>query len=313
MDFIIGSSESINKTLEKCHPGDTIFLKNGIYNEKIIIRVDDLTIIGESQDKTIIINKDYYHKIMPDYNECNTFRTYSVYIGSNNVSISNLTIRNAATPSNVYGQAVALHVQGDKFECKDCVIESAQDTLFTGPLPSDLCVRHQGFLQPDFISGVSSRQKYINCEIKGDVDFIFGGATALFEKCKIIIIKNDRISTGITNGFVAAPSHSKETIYGYLFYKCEILSENQGQRVYLARPWRDYGTAAFIDCNITNDLNPLGFNKWNNSNRDKTARFYEYTKNHDLSKREPWVNILNENDATKYVQDFKNFLENNGS
>lgn len=309
MEYIIDSNESINSTLLKCHPGDKIYLKNGIYNEKVEIRVDNLTIIGESQDKTIIANKDYYHKIMPDFNECNTFRTYSVYVGSNNVSISNLTIRNDATPSNIYGQAVALHVQGDKFQCTNCIIKSAQDTLFTGPLPEDLCTRHKGFLKPDFITGLSSKQKYINCDIRGDVDFIFGGATALFENCKITFIKSDKISNGVSNGYIAAPSHSKETIYGYLFYKCNIISDNHGQRVYLARPWRDYGTAAFIDCNITDDLNPLGFNKWNNSNRDKTARFYEYTENHDLTKREPWVNILNKNDALKYVQDFKNFLE----
>ena len=64
MEYKINSSESINKTLEKCKPGDTIFLKNGIYNEKVEIRVDNLTIIGESRDNTIIANKDYYHKIM---------------------------------------------------------------------------------------------------------------------------------------------------------------------------------------------------------------------------------------------------------
>ncbi|MBE6137058.1 MAG: pectin esterase [Erysipelotrichaceae bacterium] len=310
MKYIIDSKESINDTLAKCKPGDSIYLKNGIYNEKVEVRIDNLTIIGESQNNTIIANMDYYHKIMPDHNECNTFRTYTVYVGSNNVNICNLTIKNKSTPSSIYGQAVALHVQGDNFKCENASIVSAQDTLFTGPLPDDLCLRHQGFLPNDFITGLPSRQKYINCNISGDVDFIFGGATALFEKCKITALRNENISSNKTFGYIAAPSHSKDTPYGYLFYNCDITSENENNRIFYARPWRDYGCAAFIECNVTNDINPSGFNKWNNTTRDKTARFFEYTENTDLSKREPWVHLLSKDEANQYVNDFKKYLEN---
>ena len=95
--------------------------------------------------------------------------------------------------------------------------------------------------------------------------------------------------------------------YGYLFYKCNVISENECS-VYLGRPWRDYGTAAFIDCTIGKHIDPRGGNKWDITNRDKTARFYEYSKNIDLSKREKWINELNEDDAKKYVNNFFKYI-----
>ena len=83
-----------------------------------------------------------------------------------------------------------------------------------------------------------------------------------------------------------------------------MISDDNNQEVYLARPWRNYGTAAFIDCSYGKHISKLGFNKWNNTNRDKTARFYEYNEEADLSNREPWAHLLNDDEANKYVNEF---------
>ncbi len=301
MLYKIDNSMSINDTLNSLKPGDTLFLKNGIYKEKVEIDISNINIIGESKENTIITNDDHFYKIMDDFNECNTFRTYSVYVGGDNINISNLTIENSCRPSSIYGQAVALHVDGDNFKIENSIIRGAQDTLFTGPLPPDLIIRHQGFLKPSHLKGKKTRQLYINNDIYGDVDFIFGSSYALFYNCNIISIYNNKDSV---NGYLCAPSHSKEDKYGYLFYKCNLKAENGVKNVFLARPWRDYGNCAFIDCNMGNHINPLGFNKWDNTNRDKTARFYEYTENVDLSKREKWVHILNKDEKEKLKDEF---------
>lgn len=306
MIHTIDDSMSINEQLTLCHPGDIIILKPGIYNEKVEIFCDNITLRGEDPSNTIIRNKDFYHKIMPDFNECNTFRTYTCYVESNNVTIENITIENAATPSRKYGQAVALHVHGDNFNCKNCHLVSAQDTLFTGPLPKNLLVRHKGFLPEGFLKGNPSKQVYDSCKIYGDVDFIFGGATALFINCDIISI--DHNATRSPDGYICAPSHYEETKYGYLFYKCNLIKENENvKNVFLGRPWRDYGCAAFIECNMDNHINPLGFDKWGNTNRDKTARFYEYSIS-STKEREPWVNIMSKDEASKYVKEFLAYI-----
>ena len=302
MKFTIDSNDSINDTLKKMKDGDTLFLKNGLYEEKIVVLLNNINIIGETMDEVVISNHDWFTKIMPDYNECNTFRTYTLLVAGNNVNISNLTIENTCTPSSRYGQAVALYVEGDNFKATDVIIKGAQDTLFTGPLPLDLIIRHQGFL-PDFqLRGNKSRQIYEDCQIYGDVDFIFGTAQALFINCDIISIPTKTRKEKL--GYISAPAHNKEDEYGYLFYKCNMTSDDNNQEVYLARPWRDYGTAAFIDCTYGKHISKLGFNKWNNTNRDKTARFYEYNEEINIKDREPWANQLTKVEKEQYVNEF---------
>lgn len=308
MIYTIDSSISINSTLNKMKDGDTLFLKKGVYHEKVKILNNNIKIQGEGINETIIDNNDYYHKIMPDFNECNTFRTYTCYVGGNNVTITNLTIKNSATPSKIYGQAVALHVDGNYFLCEGVKLDSAQDTLFTGPLPPDLIVRHKNFLEKPFLKSDHSIQIYRNCIIKGDIDFIFGTATVLFEECDIISISKEN-NINNADGYIAAPAHNEDCEFGYLFYKCNILAEDKSLKVFLARPWRDYGTTAFIDCKMDNHIIDLGWNKWNDTNRDKTARFFEYNENADLSKREPWAKIFSKTEKEKYVEDFYKYIE----
>lgn len=297
--IIIDNTMSINNVLKTCKNGDTIFLKEGIYNEKVKIFNDNVKIVGENAKTTIIKNGDYFHKILNDGNEANTFRTFTCLITGKNVSLSNLTIENNSLPSSKYGQAVALHACGDNLICENVILKSAQDTLFTGPLPKDLIERYTGFLLKEQLNPKGTKQIYKNCKIYGDTDFIFGCSQALF-------INSDIISIG--KGFLAAPAHAKEMKYGYLFYKCNLISENNADGTYLARPWRDYGTAAFIDCNVGKHIDSKGFNKWDGTNRDKTARFYEHSSNVDLSNREKWINILNKDEANLYVKDFLNMI-----
>lgn len=302
MKYTINSNESINEILKKMKDGDTLFLKNGVYKEKVVILLNNITLEGESKNGVIITNHDWFTKIMPDFNECNTFRTYTLLAAGLNITLKTLTIENSSVPSSRYGQAVALYAEGDGFKASNVILKSAQDTLFTGPLSTDLIERHQGFLPEYQLRGKKSRQIYENCDIYGDVDFIFGAAQALFINCNIISINRD-YKDGI-DGYISAPSTYKEDKYGYLFYKCNLIKEDGVTNVFLSRPWRDYGSAAFIECNMEDHINPLGFNPWGNTGRDKTARFYEYNEKADLSKRVKWANILNKDEVSSLVNEF---------
>lgn len=293
--IIIDNSMSLNEILNNANEGDIFFLKKGIYKEKVIIYKNNITLIGEDAQETIISNNDYFHKILKDGNEANTFRTYTCLILGNNIKISNITIENTSFPSSIYGQSVALHTCGDNFKCENVILKSAQDTLFTGPLQKDLIERYNGFLLKEQLKPDQTKQIYKNCKIYGDTDFIFGSSQALFINCDII---------SIGKGYLAAPAHSKDFEYGYLFYKCNIVNEGYADGTFLARPWRDYGIAAFFECNIGKHIDLRGFNKWDGTNRDKTARFYEYSTNCDLSKREKWIQLLNKKEADEYVNKY---------
>lgn len=301
MLYEIKNSESLHSILNQCQEGDTLVLDDGFYEGKFEIWQNHLYIKAKHTRKAIIHNKDYYHKIMPNHNECNTFNTFTVYVGGNHTTLEGLCIQNDSTPSEIFGQAVALHVDGNYFECRDCTIKSAQDTLFTGPMPKDLLKRYHGFYPAQRLQGNPSFQKYIHCDIIGDVDFIFGCATALFHQCKLISLHQEHQRYG----YICAPAHDKETPYGYLFYECDLDGTSP---TYLARPWRDYGTAAFINCKMSNHIILEGFNKWNGTNRDKTARFYEYSPKINTSSRVSWSHQLTEDESKKYVLNFFNYL-----
>lgn len=292
----ITNKESINEALKSLKAGDTLYLEEGIYYEKVKITTDNITIIGSNIDKTIIVNSDYSTKTHLDNKEFNTFRTYTVLVMAANVTIKNLSIKNEATPSSTFGQAVALHVLGDLFSIDNCQINGAQDTIFCGPLPHDLVIRYKDFLpQDELANNKKSRQLYTNCKIYGDVDFIFGCGTAIFKNCTIYSISTKSF------GYIAAPSHSMEQKYGFTFIDCSLLSLGAKEdSVYLARPWRDYGKAVFINCKMDKHIKKCGWNKWNDTSRDKTCYFAEYSPEVDTSARLPFGHILTKEDSLIY-------------
>lgn len=86
----------------------TIFIKNGIYKEKLVIPswVKNVQLVGEDAEKTIITYDDH-----ANINKMGTFRTYTVKVEGSDITFKNLTIENNAAP---LGQAVALHTEGDR-------------------------------------------------------------------------------------------------------------------------------------------------------------------------------------------------------
>lgn len=304
MRYEIDSSISINETLKKLIDGDTLFLKKGIYKEKVRINTPNISIIGEDKNTTIIENMDYSPKIHEDHQEYITFRTWSVIVISDNVNISNITIKNASIPATKYGQAVALHVLGDNFKMDNSILLGDQDTLFCGPLPDDLALRYINFLCKEERQTKESRQLYTNTYIEGGVDFIFGSGNAVFKNCHFHAIEPNF-------GYFFAPSHNKDQKYGFTI----IDSTFSGfpNTMYLARPWRDYGKVVIINSTILNDvLFAEGFSNWNDTKRYKTARFYEYnTKNINTHTFVNWSHHLTKDDIEEYsIENIFNLSKN---
>jgi len=115
-------------------------------------------------------------------------------------------------------------------------------------------------------------QRFVNCRIEGTVDFIFGCGNALFDRCEIRSLRDGR-----NIGYVAAPAHGLHQTDGFLFRNCRFTHEDgvAPGSIWLARPWRDYGLARFENCSYEDHIAPLGFDKWNGTRRDLTARFCE--------------------------------------
>lgn len=281
MNFLhLSPSDDLQSELSKIDAPTTVYLKKGVYEGKFLLSANDVTIIGEDRDSTVITGADFAKKPHADGREYVTFRTYTLCVTGENALLKNLTVENSNTNPEVVGQCVALSVNAKLFRAENVCLKSTQDTLFTAPFPDDLVVRYSGLTDaPTYYDGFIPRnqlymegesfQYYERCKIYGNVDFIFGGARAYFYDCDIISLHEKR-----GGGYVCAPSHSLRQEYGYLFRKCRFLGGGAKRRsVYLARPWRDFGKCDFIDCTIEGHVSPLLFDKWNDTYRDRTARF----------------------------------------
>src|SRR6478672_530616 len=99
----------------------TLYIKNGVYNEKITLPETntDVTFIGESVEKTIITFNDYSGR-----GRLITFTSYTARISGNRFVAENITFANTAGP---VGQALALYVDADKAVFRNCKFLGNQD------------------------------------------------------------------------------------------------------------------------------------------------------------------------------------------
>ena len=249
----------------------TIYVRNGVYKEKVIVPswVENIDIIGEDRDKTIITYDDH-----ANINKMGTFRTYTVKVEGSDITFKNLTIENNAAQ---LGQAVALHTEGDRLKFINCRILGNQDTIYTG--------------------AKFTRLYFKDCYIDGTTDFIFGPSTALFEDC---IIHSKR------NSYVTAASTPKEAKYGYVFKHCKLTAEPGVDKVYLGRPWRPYAYTLFIECELGKHIVSAGWHNWGKQSNEETARYMEYKNTGEganASERVSWSKQLTKKEAEAVTVD----------
>ena len=271
-EYLVRPGDDVQAAFDRAEPGSLIRFEAGIYRQKLMLKTPGLCLEGAGADATVLLWGDYAKKIHADGKEFNTFRTWTMAVCADGVQMKNLSVVNDALDPAVKGQELALSVYGDRFFMEDCTLRSTQDTLFLGPLPHDLIERYEGFLSDPLRQDRECRQYFYDCLIEGTVDFIFGCGRTLFEDCELRSLKDAR-----DIGYVAAPAHALSQTEGFLFRNCRFTAE-QGVTpgsIYLARPWRDYGLCCFDHCSYGDHIDPLGFDKWNDTDRDRTARFYE--------------------------------------
>lgn len=222
----------------------TIYIKKGVYKEKLIIAECKINVSLIGEDGTVISYDDYANKKNCFGENKGTSGSSSCYIYAPDFYAENITFENTSGP---VGQAVACFVSSDRAYFKHCRFLGFQDTLYT--------------------YGKGDRQYYEDCYIEGSVDFIFGWSTAVFNRCEI---HSNR------NGFVTAPSTDKGQKYGYVFYDCRLTASNEVTKVYLSRPWRPYAQTVYIRCEMGSHIVPEGWNNWGNSTNERTVFYAEY-------------------------------------
>lgn len=279
-----------------------IKISNGIYREKLVIAQANVSFVGEDVNETIITYDEYATFIMKDGEKRGTFRTPTMFIDTNDFTAKNITFRNSAGPGTEVGQALALYVDGDRIIFDNCRILGGQDTIFTAPLPP-VAYEKNGFRGPkEFAPRTQGSHYYKNCFICGDVDFIFGGATAYFEECEIFSNNINKEN----NGYVTAASTPEEAAYGYVFNHCRFTSDCPSKSVYLGRPWRNFAKVVIINSEIGEHIREEGWDDWGKTDAHETIFFAEYNnfgEGAKLDKRVPWAKTLTEQEAKNYSKE----------
>ena len=220
-----------------------IRIKPGVYKELIYVQHEKrfFHLVGESADKTILTFDLHANMIGPDGKPIGTFRTPSTVIDADDVTAENLTFENSAGP---VGQALAIRVDGDRVVFRRCRFLGWQDTVFLN----------------------RGRHYFEDCYITGHVDFIFGAATAFFERCQIHCRKN---------GYITAASTYDRQQFGFVFSHCKITGDPE-VKTYLGRPWRDFSNVIYLHTEMSDVVRPVGWQNWDLPAREKTARYSEF-------------------------------------
>ena len=262
--------EAVNACRDYAERDYVILVKNGVYREKLTIPPwkTRITIIGENVDSTIITWDDFSGKVDAAGKKFNTFTSYTCLVAGNRTTFENITFVNSA---GRVGQAVALHVEGDRCVFRNCKLIGNQDTLFA--------------------SGENSRQYFVDCTIEGTTDFIFGPSTAVFENCTI---------RSKVDSYITAASTLPGTEFGFVFLRCTLIADSGATHVYLGRPWRLYAATAFLNCRLESHILPEGWHNWNKPEAEKSARYREYKSSGpgaNPAARVPWSRQLTDEEA----------------
>lgn len=177
-----------------------------------------------------------------------------------------ITFQNTAGPEGA--QALALLSASDKSAFYRCSFEGYQDTLLT----------------------MSFKQFYKECQISGTIDFIFGGALAVFQDCNIILRKPPR------GGGLVVTAHGRNSPNeptGYSFQGCTITSAADLRRynkAFLGRPWFGHSRTIYMESFLDHWVDPKG---WLNSWKEfwKTAycgEYMNYGPGSSTNKRVTW-------------------------
>ena len=220
-----------------------IHIRPGIYREVVTVppQKGAVTFEGEDAATTFITAAHTALNLDPAGKPIGTFRSATVFIQGDDFTASNITFENTA---GNHGQALAISIGGDRATFRKCRFLGWQDTVLV----------------------LQRRQYFEDCYVSGVTDFIFGAATAFFERCHIHCL---------ASGYITAASTPRSHPFGFVFDHCTITAE-PGVHTWLGRPWRPYSSVTFLDTALPSAINPQGWVNWNTPSASTTARYAEW-------------------------------------
>ncbi|WP_233440027.1 pectinesterase family protein [Lentzea atacamensis] len=220
---------TVQSAIDAAPAGAVITLPKGVYHEVVKIPASKRGLslrgaTGRAQD--VVIDYDNANGTKkPDGTTYGTSGSATATIAADDFKARDLTFRNSFDrkkhPEITNTQAVAVKATGDRMFFDRVHFEGHQDTLYAD--------------SPNVTT--RSHQYYRDCAITGDVDFIFGRATAVFDRATITALTRG----SDPNGYVTAASTQRANPYGFLIVNSKIRSDAPAGTYFLGRPWHPGG------------------------------------------------------------------------
>lgn len=264
-----------------------VHIKPGIYDEgQILLPASKKNVTFEGEDAIRTVLRYHFNQQEPEPSAARNFNGTGVVILGDDFHASKIHFENV---SGNHGQALALRIDADRAVLTECRMTGWQDTLLIN----------------------KGRMYFKDCFIAGRVDFIYGNATAVFDQCEIM---------SRNRGHITAANTPQNQPYGFVFMNCKLTwdpapwvnvnnpndsNSSKPDKADLGRPWREYACVAFLNCEMGDHINPLGFVTWVGSEqRNETVRYSEYKSvgpGANPDKRNKWVHQLTDEQASQYT------------
>ncbi|KAL3522043.1 hypothetical protein ACH5RR_014877 [Cinchona calisaya] len=271
--------DAVNAAPNNTQTRYVIYVKAGTYQEKVDIGTSkkNLMLVGDGMNITIITGS------LNVVDGSTTFNSATLAAVGDGFIAQDLCFQNTAGPQK--HQAVALRLGADKSVINRCKIDAYQDTLYAHSL----------------------RQFYRDSYITGTVDFIFGDAAVVLQKCQLVARKP---MTGQQNMVTAQGRTDPNSITGTSIQNCDIIASSDlapvkgSIKTYLGRPWQAYSRTVVMESNIGDHIDPAGWSVWDGDLYLKTLYYGEYQNagpGAGTRGRVKWARVISTADATKFT------------
>ncbi|WP_063752897.1 pectinesterase family protein [Streptomyces sp. NRRL S-350] len=229
-----GRYRTVQAAVDAALPRDVISIAKGTYHEVVSVPSSKtgLTLKGATgnPEDVVITYGNAAGSTRAGGTKLGTMGSATATFAAARMTVEDLTVVNtfdkAANPNVTDTQAVAVNAEGDRQVFRNDRIIGHQDTLLTW--------------SPQAMA--QTRQYFTDDFIEGDVDFIFGNATAVLDHATIQAVDDGAPADGL-NGFLTAANTETSHKYGLLITDSTVRSIAKDGTYYLGRPWHPYGSS----------------------------------------------------------------------
>ncbi|KAL5203977.1 hypothetical protein ABZP36_008848 [Zizania latifolia] len=233
-----------------------VYVKAGVYNENIEVWISNLMLVGDGIGRTVITGS---RSVRHGYT---TFSSATFAVNADGFVACGITFRNTAGADEQ--QAVALRASADRLAFYRCSFEGHQDTLYAHTL----------------------RHFYRECVVAGTVDFIFGNAAAVLQRCSIRVRRPPlagQPAVVTAQGRVDQYERTGFAIHGGRVTAAAKFGHPGAApapfKTYLGRPWKEFSRVVYMEAYMDSTVDAAGWLPWDGTAFAQSTAYYGEYRN----------------------------------